>query len=271
MAQAPQRDTQRPPLRVLRGGQAQTAEAQPQAQPRLKLPERPQLAPDVELAGQLEESAYEEPPWLLERKESGYVQVTEMLYRIAERCDGEHTYEQIAQEVSEATGREVSAENVAQLIARELLVKGLVAEAEGKVVKPPAASRSLLAIRKRMKLLGPGLIHPPTDVLKVLFWPPILLVVIGVAALAEWWLFAVHGVGGGLHEALYNPALILPLIAFIVLSAAFHEFGHASALRYGGGKVRAMGAGFYLIYPVLYTDVSDNYRLKRWARVRTDL
>src|SRR5687767_8818971 len=100
MAQAPQRDTQRPPLRVLRGGQAQTAQvqAQAQAQPRLKLPERPQLAPDVELAGQLEESAYEEPPWLLERKESGYVQVTELLYRIAERCDGEHTYEQIAQE-----------------------------------------------------------------------------------------------------------------------------------------------------------------------------
>ena len=267
MAQASRPDPQRPPLHVVRGGHADTAPAQP----KLKLPERPQLAPDVELAGQMEESAYEDPPWLLERKESGYVQVTELLYRIAERCDGKHTYEQIAQEVSEATEREVSAENVAQLIARELLVKGLVADAEGRVVKPPAAARSLLAIRQRMKLLGPGLIHPPTDVLKALFWPPVLLVVIGVAALAEWWLFAVHGVGGGLHEALYNPALILPLIAFIVVSAAFHEFGHASALRYGGGKVRAMGAGFYLIYPVLYTDVSDNYRLKRWARVRTDL
>jgi len=32
-----------------------------------------------------------------------------------------------------------------------------------------------------------------------------------------------------------------------------------------------MGMGFYLVYPAFYTDVTDNYRLGRWARVRTDL
>src|SRR3712207_96282 len=32
-----------------------------------------------------------------------------------------------------------------------------------------------------------------------------------------------------------------------------------------------MGVGLYLIYPAFYTDVSDNYRLPRWSRVRTDL
>ena len=32
-----------------------------------------------------------------------------------------------------------------------------------------------------------------------------------------------------------------------------------------------MGAGFYLVYPALYTDTTDAYRLGRWARVRTDL
>ena len=56
-----------------------------------------------------------------------------------------------------------------------------------------------------------------------------------------------------------------------ILAAAFHELGHAAALRYGGGQVRGIGAGLYLIYPVFFTDVSDNYRLGRWARVRTDL
>src|SRR5688500_788835 len=225
MARSARSDDPRAHLRVLPGGAAQTqaepqdqrrgrpeaqgqrqAQTQARAQPRVKLelPERPQLAPDVKLAGQLEESAYKEPPWLLEREKSGYVQVTELLYRIAERCDGKRTYEEIAEEVSQETGREVSKENVAQLVTRELLAKGLVADAHGKVVKPPAAARSLLAIRKRLTLLGPEAIHPPTDVLKVLFWPPVLLVVLGVSALAEWWLFAVHGVGGGLHEALYN-------------------------------------------------------------------
>ena len=32
-----------------------------------------------------------------------------------------------------------------------------------------------------------------------------------------------------------------------------------------------MGVGIYLVYPAFYTDVSDNYRLGRWGRVRTDL
>lgn len=32
-----------------------------------------------------------------------------------------------------------------------------------------------------------------------------------------------------------------------------------------------MGAGFYLVYPVLYTDTTDAYRFGRWAKVRTGL
>jgi len=32
-----------------------------------------------------------------------------------------------------------------------------------------------------------------------------------------------------------------------------------------------MGAGIYIVYPAFYTDVTDSYRLGRWARVRTGL
>ncbi len=42
-------------------------------------------------------------------------------------------------------------------------------------------------------------------------------------------------------------------------------------MRYGGGKVRGMGVGLYIVYPAMYTDTTDSYRLGRWARVRTDL
>src|SRR5256885_5259790 len=56
---------------------------------------------------------------------------------------------------------------------------------------------------------------------------------------------------------LYSPGLILLLIAAFVLSAAFHELGHGAGLRYGGGTVRAMGVGLYLVYPVFYTDITD--------------
>jgi putative peptide zinc metalloprotease protein len=59
-------------------------------------------------------------------------------------------------------------------------------------------------------------------------------------------------------------------VAF-VFSAAFHEIGHGAGLRYGGGTVRAMGAGLYLVYPVFYTDITDAYRLGRGGKLRTSL
>jgi putative peptide zinc metalloprotease protein len=65
-----------------------------------------------------------------------------------------------------------------------------------------------------------------------------------------------------------NTLLLLPLI---ILGAVCHEFGHAAALRYGGGRARSIGVGLYLIFPAFYTDTTDSYRLGRWARVRTDL
>src|SRR5262249_20312232 len=70
---------------------------------------------------------------------------------------------------------------------------------------------------------------------------------------------------------LYTPGPLLLALALTALAAGFHELGHAAALRYGGGRPKGMGVGIYLVYPAFYTDVSDNYRLPRWGRVRTDL
>src|SRR2546423_11389411 len=61
------------------------------------------------------------------------------------------------------------------------------------------------------------------------------------------------------------------ILSVVVISAAFHELGHAAALHYAGGQIKGMGAGIYIVYPAFFTDVSDNYRLPRWKRVRTDL
>ena len=65
--------------------------------------------------------------------------------------------------------------------------------------------------------------------------------------------------------------MLLAVFAITVVSAGFHEFGHAAALRRGGGTPGAMGAGLYLVWPAFYTDVTDSYRLGRGARLRTDL
>jgi putative peptide zinc metalloprotease protein len=219
----------------------------------------------------MRESAFKDPPWLIERDGAGYVQVTELLYRIAEQCDGSHSLDEIARAVSETTGRSVSADNVRLLVGTQLLLKGLVQTADGKVVGGQGGARSLLALNMRTKMIGPELLAGPTAALQWLFWPPALLALVGLAAGCLGWLFLVHGLAASARQALYTPGLLLMALALTALAAGFHELGHAAALRYGGGTPKGMGVGLYLVYPAFYTDVSDNYRLPRWARVRTDL
>jgi putative peptide zinc metalloprotease protein len=79
------------------------------------------------------------------------------------------------------------------------------------------------------------------------------------------------GLAAATYQAFDRPGLLLLVFAVTVLSAGFHEFGHAAACRYGGATPGAMGAGLYLVWPAFYTDVTDSYRLGRAGRVRTDL
>jgi putative peptide zinc metalloprotease protein len=170
----------------------------------------------------------------------------------------------------------VSADNVRQLLRTRLIPMGVVAPKEGshlsrRAVAGADRSRSPLTLNMRTKVVGPHIIDPIAKVLQVLYAPPILIFVLTTVVITHGWLYLVHGVTGSIRDVLYNPGLFLVVLAITLASAIFHEFGHASALRYGNGKIRGMGVGIYLIYPVFYTDVTDSYGLGRWARVRTGL
>ena len=236
-------------------------------------PEHPALAAGVELVGEMEESGFRDRQWLVMRGDR-FVQLPELLYRVAEKADGHRTYEEIAAVLTRSTDWIFTPENVRQIVQSKLLPLGIVApkgdEAQ-RSVRAGGAGPSPLRVNARTELLGPGAINPITGVLQALFHPFVLVPVLVVAVLAQAWAFLAHGLGGALREVLYAPGLILVVLGILFVAGVVHEFGHAAALRYGGGKVRGMGAGFYLVYPVLYTDTTDAYRLGRWARVRTDL
>ena len=243
----------------------QTQTPQPPA-----VPARPALVQGVKLAGQMPESAFKDPPWLVEREDTGYVQVTQLLYQVCEQCTGQQTPAEIAERLT-AAGRPVRPETIERLVAQMLIPLGLVAKSDGSAMPTSRTRGLLLAVNMRMKMVSPHLLNPLTRILQWLYFPPVLLAVLVAAVLGQVWLFFVHGVAASTRDALYSPGLLLLLVAFTIVSAGFHELGHAAALRYGGAKVKGMGAGIYLIYPAFYTDVSDNYRLRRWPRVRTDL
>jgi putative peptide zinc metalloprotease protein len=104
-----------------------------------------------------------------------------------------------------------------------------------------------------------------------LFHLGVVLPLVGAFAWICWWVLFHKGLASATHEAFARPGLLLAVLVVTVLSAGFHEFGHAAAARRGGADPGAMGAGLYLIWPAFYTDVTDSYRLGRGGRLRTDL
>lgn len=75
------------------------------------------------------------------------------------------------------------------------------------------------------------------------------------------------------HSFIYNftPEGILATLAMMSLSKVIHELGHAFAASHYGCRVPAMGVALLLGMPVLWTDVTDAWRLtKRQQRLIID-
>lgn len=64
---------------------------------------------------------------------------------------------------------------------------------------------------------------------------------------------------------------IIGLLIFIVVSSFFHELGHASACKYYGLRHGGVGFALYLNFPVLYTNVTEIWKLSRKHRCIVNL
>jgi len=240
-----------------------------------EIPELPTLASGVQLVGELPETGFAEKQWLAVRN-GKFIQLGELLYRVAELVNGQRTLDEIAQRMTETTEWTVTAEHV-QKILEKMIPLGIIAPEGGSKAfanqEEPArnAKDSTLGITMRTQVIGPHIIQPIARVLQVFYRPALLIPLLIIMAVAHSWLYLEHGISKSFMDILYRPWGFPIVLGLLILAGVFHEFGHATALVYGGGQVRGMGAGMYFIYPAFYTDLTDSYRLGRWARVRTDL
>jgi putative peptide zinc metalloprotease protein len=229
----------------------------------------PRLAEGVELLGAYKNSAYSQPPSLVRRTDGQVIQMSPLLYQVACRIDGSRAPDAIAALVSADLGRSLNAEQVRYLITAKLLPLGVVA-AEGVPRALPKAN-PLFSLRARITLLPVRVVNLVGAFLRPLFrWPVVVAVVTSVLAM-DYWLVAVHGLGGGIEQVLRNPVDLLVVLGLSLVSALFHECGHAAGCRYGGARPGGIGVGIYLVWPSFFTNVTDSYRLSRAGRLRTDL
>jgi len=232
-------------------------------------PDVPVRASGLELIGEIPGSGYRQPPALVRRADGQTIQLTRLLYLVLEAVDGERSFEEIAAGVGPALGRQVTGDNVRTLCDR-LRTLGALKLADG---AEPDLRRSnpLLALRFRYVVSDPEVTSRLTAPFARLFAPVIVVLVCAAFVAVCAWVLLEKGLASATHQAFDQPALLLGVFALTVVSAGFHEFGHAAAARYGGARPGAMGTGLYLVWPAFYTDVTDSYRLGRAGRVRTDL
>jgi putative peptide zinc metalloprotease protein len=226
----------------------------------------PRLADGVELLGEFKDSGYREPPSLIRRADGQVIQMSRLPYLVASLIDGTRAPAGIAEMASRRRGRTLTAEQVGYVIDTKLRPLGIIAR-EG----PPAIAPTANPLRARGTLLPERAANIAGTFFRPLFRPPVIAAVIVSVAAVDYWLLSAHGLSAAFHQVLNNPASLLIVAGLTIISAMFHECGHAAGCRYGGARPGRIGVGIYLVWPAFFTDVTDSHRLSQAGRLRTDL
>ncbi len=244
----------------------------------------PRLAEGIELIGEYQGSGFLQAPYIVRRADGQVIQLPRLLYLLAASLDGQRDHARIAEALTAEFGKVVQPEQVEFLLDNRLRPVGIVAadpvagdastsQATG---KPTMAVKSdpLLALKFRVGVVPERVVWRIAGFFMPMFWPPVILAMLAAFVGLDVLIIAQGGLGRIVPSALelvYQPALTLVVLGLLLVSAAFHECGHVTACRYGGAKPGVMGFGLYLVWPALYSTVTDSYRLGRVGRLRTDL
>ena len=224
----------------------------------------PQLAAGVEPIGEYQGSGLAEATYLVRNAAGQVVHLSRLLYLVATAIDGRRTVGEVAEQVTEAFGRTVSAGNVEYLLANKLLPLGLLAVADP--AGPAGTDAALLTLKLRRTIVPEAGVQVLARLFGPLFRPVMVALVLTALIASDAWLFGSGRIGSASRYVLLHPLLLLLVLGLSVVSMLFHECGHAAACRYGGARPGVIGMGIYLIWPAFFTNVTDAYRLGRAGR-----
>jgi len=121
-------------------------------------------------------------------------------------------------------------------------------------------------------LLTPPWVERLARPLAGLFRAPLGFWLMGLAVLVNGWCLYRFGFGDAAHRLLHlSPGGLLLAYMALLGGLLLHELGHSAAALAGGLPARRIGAGFYLLLPVLFADVSHVWELGRMRRLAVNL
>ncbi|MGA9772154.1 MAG: hypothetical protein WBV94_24185 [Blastocatellia bacterium] len=224
------------------------------------------------------DSCASSPQYVAKTEQGRSLMLSERLRDILLMLDGARDLEQIALEVSRLENALVTPEKIRNVIDTYLLPYGLVETvqqaASCESVKPRVADAKSVVIKPldfifKIVLIKPQLAMRMADRFTWLYKPGICAIAIVGFILAH---FAFYG-GWLRPRQTTNLSAWQYLFCYglVLLTALFHEIGHAAACRNYKCTTGGIGLLLYIIFPAFYVNLSDAWRLSGRQRAVIDI
>lgn len=162
--------------------------------------------------------------------------------------------------------------NVVENYIKPLGLKSSLAPQQNSVLRDRLGGGDFLG---RWKLISFKQMRWMLTFLQHLFHPVLFVVLflgaIGLNAYLLPGLWTTEDVSSGAGDCFRNIAFLAVYYPIALLILFFHELGHAASSYLFRATPKSIGFGFYLIFPVLYTDVTEIWKIARYKRVIVNL
>ena len=187
--------------------------------------------------------------------------ISEQIVHIIQLIDGQRSIDEIQKKLLEQDGLSISDEDLYNLI--QLKLRKLT----NKIDLKQLSKKNTKYLYLRITLLNAQVVKFLSQKMAVLFSNP--KYVFTLFFINTFFLIAFISQNRMDFTGITTSFLVIPLT--MGFSLIIHELGHASACRSYGAAPGEIGFGFYLFTPVLYTDVTNAWKLKRGERVVVDI
>lgn len=185
--------------------------------------------------------------------------------------DGQRNVAQVFEAYDKLRPGKYSLQKFESLVQGFLLPKSLLVDLSTPASLPEVSARRASYIYAKVRLIPGEIVYPVAKFFGWAFKKRVLILWLAIFIVAHLifylWLFPGHHT----RRSDFSGSTFSLVMLLSLLGAFVHETGHASALVASGCKQTEIGFGIYLYYPVLYTDVSEAWKLSRQRRALIDI
>lgn len=186
--------------------------------------------------------------------------------------DGERTVDEAIDALLELKSDALPKERLQRLVRESLIPKGILVYAHQDPRRVAVSKQPKLAfLYIKLPIIKSYIVNPIARRLGFLYRrePLILGALLFIATHFYVYAYLIHEYDVNFNQM--DAIGILTLMLLSTIGTFFHEFGHASAAAYYGCRRMTIGWGLYLIYTVLWTNVSEAWKLPRRQRAIIDI